>query len=156
MRYITEPSPMGTGGAYKFAAEQIRETTVVFNGDILTDVNISEIVEFHKQKKAEATIVLTPVENPSAYGLVETDEENHVLRFLEKPKAEELAEINTNNINAGIYIFEPEILDIIPEGENYSFEYECFSRFAKASKSHFTPIFCKITTGATSEIRTVI
>ncbi len=140
LRYLTEPSPMGTGGAYKFAAEQIRETTVVFNGDILTDANISKIVEFHREKKAEATIVLTPVENPSAYGLVETDEKNRVLRFLEKPKPEQLAELNTNNINAGIYILEPEVLDIIPAGENYSFEYNVFPDLLKHDKSFYAYI----------------
>jgi mannose-1-phosphate guanylyltransferase len=90
LRFITEPSPMGTGGAYKFAAEAIRETTVVFNGDILTDLDISKVVKFHTEKKAEATIVLTPVEDPSAYGLVETDNDLKVLRFREKPKPEEL------------------------------------------------------------------
>ena len=137
LRYITEPSPMGTGGAYKFAAGQIRETIVVFNGDILTDANISEIVEFHKRKKAAATIVLTPVENPSAYGLVETDEENRVLRFLEKPKPEELSGLTTNNINAGIYVLEPEVLDMIPEGENYSFEYNVFPDLLNHQKSFY-------------------
>lgn len=126
LRFITEPAPMGTGGAYKFAAEAIRETTVVFNGDILTDLDISEVIEFHRAKKAEATIALMPVENPSAYGLVETDAESRVLRFREKPKPEELAGLTTNNINAGIYILEPTILDIIPKGENYSFEYNVF------------------------------
>ncbi len=126
LRFITEPSPMGTGGAYKFAAEAIRETTVVFNGDILTDLDISEVVEFHREKKAEATIVLTPVEDPSAYGLVETDNDLKVLRFREKPKPEELDSLTTNNINAGIYVLEPTILDIIPQGENYSFEYSVF------------------------------
>jgi NDP-sugar pyrophosphorylase family protein len=85
LRYITEPNPMGTGGAYKYAAEAIRETTIVFNGDVLTDLDIFKVIGFHQQKKAEATIVLTPVENPSAYGLVEIGEENNVRRFLEKP-----------------------------------------------------------------------
>src|SRR5687767_10669758 len=103
LRYVTEPAPMGTAGAYKFAGGNLRETTVVFNGDILTDVDISKIIEFHREKKAAATIVLTPVENPSAYGLVETDEQGRVLRFLEKPKPEELANLATKNINAGIY-----------------------------------------------------
>ncbi len=126
LRYITEPSPMGTGGAYKFAEGAIRETTIVFNGDILTDSDIFKVIGFHQQKKAQATIVLTPEENPSAYGLVETDEESKVLRFLEKPKLEELTELTTNNINAGIYILEPGILDLIPEGENTSFEYKVF------------------------------
>lgn len=140
LRYVTEPSPMGTGGAYKFAAEAIRETTVVFNGDILTDANISEIIEFHRQKKAEATIVLTPVENPAAYGLVETDENNRVLRFLEKPKPDELAELKTNNINAGIYVLEPEVLDIIPAGENHSFEYNVFPELLNRQKDFFAYI----------------
>ncbi len=126
LRFITEPSPMGTGGAYKFAASDIRETTIVFNGDILTDLDISKVVEFHKSKKAAATIVLVPVENPSAYGLVETDPEGKVLRFREKPKPEELDELTTNTINAGVYILEPEVLDLIPKGENYSFEYNVF------------------------------
>lgn len=137
LRYITEPAPMGTGGAYKYASEEIKETTVVFNGDILTDVDIAKVIEFHKQKKAEATIVLTPVENPSAYGLVETDEESRVLRFLEKPKGEELDNLTTNNINAGIYILEPSVLDLIPEGENYSFEYNVFPDLLKNDKAFY-------------------
>lgn len=137
LRFITEPSPMGTGGAYKFAAEAIRETTIVFNGDILTDVNISKVIDFHRKQKAEATIVLTPVENPSAYGLVETDGDGRVLRFLEKPKAEELANVPTNNINAGIYILEPGVLDLIPEGENRSFEYNVFPDLLKRGKPFY-------------------
>lgn len=126
IRYVTEPSPMGTGGAYKFAADSIRETTIVFNGDVLTDLDISKVVEFHRRKQAEATIVLTAVENPAAYGLVETDEKNGVLRFREKPSAEEIAELTTKNVNAGIYILEPTVLDLIPAGENLSFEYNVF------------------------------
>jgi NDP-sugar pyrophosphorylase family protein len=117
---------MGTGGAYKYAASESRETTVVFNGDILTDLGIAEVLEFHEAKKAAATIVLTPVENPSAYGLVETGPDGRVLRFREKPKPEELAELTTNTINAGIYVLEPEVLDLIPAGVNHSFEYHVF------------------------------
>jgi NDP-sugar pyrophosphorylase family protein len=137
LRYVTEPSPMGTGGAYKYAAEAIRETTIVFNGDILTDLGVSKVIEFHRQKQAEATIVLTPVENPSAYGLVETDEESKVLRFSEKPKQEELVNLKTKNINAGIYILEPSVLDLIPKDENYSFEYNVFPDLLKNEKSFY-------------------
>ena len=140
LRYVTEPSPMGTAGAYKFAGENLGETTVVFNGDILTDVDISKIIEFHRAKNSEATIVLTPVENPSAYGLVETDDEHKVLRFLEKPKPEELANLTTININAGIYILEPNILDLIPGGENYSFEYNLFPDLLSREKPFFAYI----------------
>lgn len=126
LRYVTEPSPMGTGGAYKYAENAIRDTTVVLNGDILTGLNIAEVIEFHRQKQSEATIVLTPVENPANYGLVETDEENRVMRFHEKPGIEEIKNLTTKNINAGIYILEPTILDLIPENENCSFEYNVF------------------------------
>lgn len=137
LRYITEPAPMGTGGAYKFAAETIRETTVIFNGDILTDLDINKILDFHRRKNAEATIVLTPVENPSAYGLVQTDGEAKVLQFLEKPKAEEIQNLTSKNINAGIYILEPSVLDTIPVGENCSFEYDVFPELLKREKSFY-------------------
>ena len=140
LRFITEPSPMGTGGAYKYAAADIRETTVVFNGDILTDLDVARVIEFHKAKRAAATIVLAPVENPSAYGLVETDAEGKVLRFREKPKPEELADLTTNTINAGIYVLEPEVLDLIPAGENYSFEYSVFPDLLKNDKGFYAYI----------------
>src|SRR3954468_191623 len=84
LRYVTEPSPMGTGGAYKFASNAIRETTVVFNGDILTDLDIGKLVEFHTSKRAAATITLVRVEDPSRFGLVETDKEDRIVRFVEK------------------------------------------------------------------------
>jgi mannose-1-phosphate guanylyltransferase len=137
LRYVTEPQPMGTAGAYKFAAREIRETTVVFNGDILTDIDISEVIREHEQRRAEASIVLTPVENPAAYGLVETGADEKVLRFREKPKPEELATLTPKNINAGIYVLEPTVLDIIPVGENYSFEYNLFPELLNREKNFF-------------------
>ncbi len=133
LRYITEPSPMGTGGAYKYASQEIAETTIVFNGDILTDLDLKEVIDFHRTNGALATIVLTPVENPSAYGLVETSADGKVLRFLEKPKGADLENLTTNNINAGIYVLEPEILDLIPENENFSFEYNVFPAILERS-----------------------
>lgn len=143
LRYVTEPSPMGTGGAYKYAEDAIRETTVVFNGDILTDLDISEVVAFHRQNNAEATIVLTPVENPSAYGLVETAENRRVRRFLEKPNPEQLADLTTNNINAGIYVLEPSVLDLIPAGENSSFEYNIFPELLGQNREFFAFVMKK-------------
>lgn len=137
LRYVTEPSPMGTAGAYKFAAPEIRETTVVLNGDILTDLDVFKVIGFHQQKKADATIVLTPVENPAAYGLVETEPDGRVQRFREKPKPEELANLTTNNINAGIYVLEPNVSDLIPKGEVCSFEYNVFPDFLAKEKSFF-------------------
>lgn len=123
LNYTVEPQPMGTAGAYKFAEDRIREPTVVFNGDILTDLDLKAVIREHNERKAAATVVLQPVENPRAYGLVETEKDGRIRRFLEKPKEEE---ITCNTINAGTYILEPRVLDFIPAGENYSFEYGLF------------------------------
>ena len=124
--FITEPNPMGTGGAYRYAAGGHRETTIVFNGDILTSCDLKKMIAYHKANKADATIALTPVDDPSRYGLVATGPDGSVSEFLEKPKPEELQRLTVNTINAGIYVLEPSILDLIPEGENRSFEYNVF------------------------------
>lgn len=137
LRYVTEPTPMGTGGAYRFAAEELRETTVVLNGDILTDLDISDLIAFHRQRSAAATISLVPVDDPSAYGLVETGSENRIRRFLEKPKKEEAAKLNVNTVNAGIYVLEPAILDLIPTGESRSFEYDIFPQILEKGLPFF-------------------
>jgi NDP-sugar pyrophosphorylase family protein len=140
LRFLTEPSPMGTAGAYKFAAGAIRETTVVFNGDILTDVDLAKVIATHRAKNAEATILLTPVADPSKFGLVQFGKDNEVLGFLEKPSPETLASIKTNTINAGIYILEPTVLDLIPEGENTSFEYDVFPKLIETGRRFFAHV----------------
>jgi len=120
LRYVVEPTPLGTGGAIKFAAGEARgEPIVVFNGDVFTSVDLPAVLALHRERNARATIVLTPVDNPTAYGLVETDEQGNVERFVEKPKAEE---IRCDTINAGIYVLEPETLDRIPKNTVYSIE----------------------------------
>lgn len=134
IKYVTEPSPMGTGGAYRYAAG-FDSPVLVLNGDILTDLDVSKIIKFHRKKKAAATIVLVPVPNPEAFGLVETDTDGNVLRFLEKPKPEEIKKLGINTINAGVYILEPKILDLIPKGENRSFEYDVFPEILKRKMS---------------------
>src|SRR5215813_10081700 len=123
LKYTVEPQPMGTAGAYKFAEDLIREPTVVFNGDILTDLDLKTVIRQHKEREAVATIVLTPVEDASAYGVVETEADGRVRRFLEKPKPEE---ITCHTINAGVYVLEPHILSYIPADEPFSFEYQLF------------------------------
>lgn len=137
LRYTVEPQPMGTAGAYKFAAALIHEPTVVLNGDVLTDLDLKAVIREHQKREAIATIVLTPVENPSAYGLVETAHDGRVLGFREKPMAEE---ITCNTINAGTYILEPRILDLIPQGEHYMFEYGLFPTLLKMNESFFAHI----------------
>src|SRR5687767_6930297 len=90
LRYVVEPMPLGTGGAVRYAAEGVTETLVVFNGDVLTQVDLTSLIAFHRSRNSRATIVLTPVPNPTAYGLVETDAGGNIRRFLEKPKPEEI------------------------------------------------------------------
>ncbi|HLH30232.1 MAG TPA: NDP-sugar synthase [Terriglobia bacterium] len=119
IRYAVEGTPLGTGGAFKNAEEHISDSTIVFNGDVLTGIDLAAVVAHHRATRAVATIVLTPVENPSAYGLVETNKDGWIQRFIEKPGPDE---ITTNMINAGIYILEPSVLKYMPKGEPYSFE----------------------------------
>src|SRR5688572_28577834 len=137
LKYTVEPQPMGTAGAYKFAEDLIREPTVVFNGDILTDLDLKTVIREHNEHKATATIVLTPVENPSAYGLVETESEGTIRRFREKTKPDE---ITCNTINAGTYILEPKVLDFLPAGENYSFEYGLFPDLLKRKEPFYAHV----------------
>jgi NDP-sugar pyrophosphorylase family protein len=120
LSYVVEPNPLGTGGAIKFAAGEYRnEPLIVFNGDVLTSVDLPAVLRLHRDRQARATIVLTPVDNPSAYGLVETDPSGNVLAFLEKPTADQ---IRCDTINAGIYVLEPDTLDRIPGDTVYSIE----------------------------------
>ncbi len=123
VRYVVEPQPLGTAGAVRYAGESLRESVVVFNGDVLTAIDLAAVIALHRERSAKATIVLTPVENPSAYGLVETDERGNVRRFLEKPTQDE---ITCNTINAGIYVLEPETFDRIPKDTPWSIERSFF------------------------------
>ena len=101
IKYVVEPAPLGTAGAVRYAGDSVRESVVVFNGDVLTEIDLAAVIRLHRERKAKATIVLTPVDNPSAYGLVETDASGNIQRFLEKPNPDE---ITCNTINAGIYV----------------------------------------------------
>ncbi len=123
IRYVVEPVPLGTAGAVRYAGESLHESVVVFNGDVLTQIDLAAVIALHRERKAKATIVLTPVENPSAYGLVETDAQGNIQRFLEKPKPHE---ITSNHINAGIYVLEPETFDRIPKDTAWSIERSFF------------------------------
>jgi mannose-1-phosphate guanylyltransferase len=123
LRYVVEPMPLGTAGAIRYAGDSLTESVVVFNGDVLTQVDLGAVLRLHRERKAKATIVLTPVDNPRAYGLVETDEAGNIQRFLEKPGEDE---ITCNTINAGIYVLEPETFDRIPRDTAWSIERSYF------------------------------
>jgi NDP-sugar pyrophosphorylase family protein len=123
IKYVVEPAPLGTAGAVRYAGESLRESVVVFNGDVLTEIDLAAVIRMHRERKARATIVLTPVDNPSAYGLVETDADGNIKRFLEKPQPDE---ITCNTINAGIYVLEPDTFDRIPKDIPWSIERSFF------------------------------
>ena len=123
IRYVVEPAPLGTAGAVRYAGDHLTESVVVFNGDVLTEIDLAAVIALHRERQAKATIVLTPVENPTAYGLVETDAAGNITQFLEKPKPDE---ITTNNINAGIYVLEPDTFDRIPKDVSWSIERSFF------------------------------
>jgi mannose-1-phosphate guanylyltransferase len=131
LTYAVEPSPLDTAGAIRFAARHagIDDTFVVVNGDVLTDADLSALVEFHRARGAEATIGLTPVDDPSAFGVVPTDSDGRVRAFIEKPPRDEAP---TNLINAGSYVLEASVLDRIPEGRRVSVERETFPALVEA------------------------
>jgi NDP-sugar pyrophosphorylase family protein len=138
LRYVVEPTPLGTAGGVRYAAQGVRDTLVVFNGDVLTQVDLRALIDFHRGRRARATIVLTPVDNPTAYGLVETDAESNIRRFLEKPKLEE---ITCNTINAGIYVLEPETFDRIPPDVAWSIERSFFPSFIERGETFLASIY---------------
>ena len=138
LRYVVEPAPLGTAGAVRYAAQGVNDTIVVFNGDVLTQVDLRGLIDFHRGRRARATIVLTPVDNPTAYGLVETDAASNIVRFLEKPKPEE---ITCNTINAGIYVLEPETFDRIPAGVAWSIERSFFPSFIERGETFLASIY---------------
>jgi mannose-1-phosphate guanylyltransferase len=123
IRYISEDVPLGTAGAIKNAQEFFDNTFLVFNADIISDIDISDMLCFHKERGSVATIAVTQVDNPSAYGVIEHDEAGYITAFKEKPLPHES---NSNLINAGVYIFEPEILNEIPSGRPVSIERETY------------------------------
>ncbi|MDO9484580.1 MAG: NDP-sugar synthase [Actinomycetota bacterium] len=124
----TEPEPLGTGGAIRFAAAHLNsapdDSVLIFNGDVLSGVDIQGLVKHHEDSNSDVTLYLTPVEDPRAYGLVPTDQHGRVTAFLEKPTS--LEGIVTNNINAGCYVFRRDVIDRIPEGRVVSVERETF------------------------------
>ena len=138
LRYVVEPIPLGTAGAVRYAGDSLTESVVVFNGDVLTQVDLRAVLALHRERKAKATIVLTPVENPRAYGLVETDAHGNIRRFLEKPGEDE---ITCNTINAGIYILEPDTFDRIPKDTAWSIERSFFPSLIERGETFVSYVY---------------
>lgn len=125
---VEEDQPLGTAGCVKNIAELLDETFLVISGDSITDFDLTKAIEFHKQKQSKATLILTRVPNPVEFGVVITDENYRIRRFLEKPST---SEIFSDTVNTGTYILEPSVLDYLPENQEYDFSKELFPLMLK-------------------------
>jgi mannose-1-phosphate guanylyltransferase len=125
LRFVEEPDPRGTAGALKFAESLLDERFLMLNGDVLTDIDLTEQIAQHERTGAKATLALVPVEDPSAYGLVHLEDDHAVKEFVEKPSSDR---IDTNLISAGAYVLERSILELVPPGRNVSIEREVWPR----------------------------
>src|SRR5436190_3179863 len=123
LEYVVEPEPLGTGGAIAYAARALTETFVVANGDVLTDLDLSALVRFHREREARMTLALHPVDDPSRYGEVVTAADGAVAAFVEKPAP---GTAPGATINAGTHVVDPDALDLIPAGRAVSVEYDVF------------------------------
>lgn len=137
LRYVVEPEPLGTAGAVKNLAPFLDSSFFVFNGDIFTSLDLRKMLAYHREKGSKVTIALTPVEDPSRFGVVETDDAGKILAFKEKPRP---WETTSRNINAGIYILEPEVLQYIPDGFSM-FEQDLFPSMAAQGGPIFGYVF---------------
>ncbi len=132
--YIIEDFPLGTAGAVKNVERYIKDSFFVLNGDIFFDLDFTEMLRFHKQKQAKITIALTPVSDPTSYGVVVTEVDGKIIRFVEKPPPDKVI---SNMINAGVYILEPDVLEYIPSNRYFMFEYHLFPTLVKEGKPVF-------------------
>ncbi len=121
--YVTEPEPLGTAGAIKFAEDVLEDRFFALNGDSLTDLDLTKLRERHESSGARATLGLYPVSDPSAFGLVRRTEDGEITEFLEKPDP---GEIDTDEVSAGCYMLEKSVLEMIPPGVDFSIERQVF------------------------------
>ncbi len=123
MHYVQSEADFGTAGSVRNAYEFLDERFIIISGDVLTDFDLAKAIAFHEEKKAKATIVLTRVPDPLSFGVVMTNDEGRITRFLEKPQ---WGEVFSDTINTGIYILEPEVLDLIPHKREFDFSKDLF------------------------------
>jgi mannose-1-phosphate guanylyltransferase/phosphomannomutase len=148
MRYADEPVPLGTAGSVGNARALLDEQFLVISGDVLTDIDLSKVLAFHREKRAVATIGLATVENPLEFGIVITRDDGSIERFLEKPT---WGQVFSDTINTGIYVLEPEIFDFIPEGRSVDFSSEVFPALLAAKK----PLFGAVVEGYWEDVGTL-
>ena len=140
IEYVTSQEDLGTAGAVGLARASLQETFLVIAADIVTDIDLTKAVQYHREHKAAATITLSRVEDPLEYGIVITDPEGHVVRFLEKPS---WGEVFSDTVNTGIYVLEPSVWDDIPEDKEVDFSKNLFP----ALLAHNQPLYGYIAPG---------
>ncbi|WP_231558674.1 sugar phosphate nucleotidyltransferase [Brevibacillus thermoruber] len=145
LTYFEESTPLGTAGSVKNCADFLDDRFLVISGDTLTDIDLTEAVRFHERNGALATLILTRVETPLEFGVVMTDESGRITRFLEKPS---WAEVFSDTVNTGMYVFEPEVLSYIEEEREVDFSRELFPAFLDAG----LPLFGHTAEGYWSDI----
>jgi mannose-1-phosphate guanylyltransferase / phosphomannomutase len=123
VEYSVEESPLGTAGSVRLTSNKLDDTFVVISGDALCDFDLTKLVEFHKERKSWVTIALKSVPNPLEFGIVVTDSEGRIERFLEKPS---WSQVFSDTINTGVYVLEPEALKYVPDDRPYDFSKELF------------------------------
>ncbi|NLY42453.1 MAG: NTP transferase domain-containing protein [Clostridiaceae bacterium] len=134
IHYFIEDTPLGTAGSVKNAEDFLDDTFMVIRGDALTDIDLKKVIDYHDEKKAMATLVLTRVDKPLEYGVVVTDADGRITRFLEKPS---WSEVFSDTVNTGIYILQPEVLDYFEKGEMFDFSKDLFPLLLKKDKPLF-------------------
>jgi mannose-1-phosphate guanylyltransferase/phosphomannomutase len=132
--YSVEESPLGTAGSVRLAAGRLDDTFLVISGDALCDVDLTKLIEFHREKSASVTIGLKAVDNPLEFGIVVTDDDGRIERFLEKPS---WGQVFSDTINTGIYVLEPEVLRHIPTDRPYDFSKELFPLLLEMGRPMF-------------------
>jgi len=148
MVYATEETPLGTAGSVRNARDELDEPFLVISGDVLTDIDLSELVQVHRDKGSMATLALKAMENPLEFGIVITRDDGSIERFLEKPT---WGQVFSDTVNTGIYVCNPEVFDYIPEGEQVDFSSDVFPRLLEDGK----PLFGHVADGYWEDVGTL-
>jgi mannose-1-phosphate guanylyltransferase/phosphomannomutase len=138
IEYSVEESPLGTAGSVRLASDRLDETFLVISGDALCDVDLTDVIRFHRERQAAVTIGLKSVENPLEFGIVVTDEDGRIERFLEKPS---WSQVFSDTINTGIYVIEPEALSHVPTDRPYDFSKELFPLLLEMGRPLYGYVF---------------
>jgi mannose-1-phosphate guanylyltransferase/phosphomannomutase len=145
IHYAVEETPLGTAGSVKNAQQYLDEPFVIISGDAVTDINLQEVIAFHQEKGAEATLTLYRVPNPLEYGVIITDADGKITQFLEKPS---WGEVISDTVNTGIYVIDPAVLDLIPEGVSTDWSKDVFPQLLESGR----PLYGYVADGSWTDV----